>query len=191
MTIRLDRIATRGGDRGETSLADGRRLRKDALRIEVFGELDEANAAIGLLRTACADAPDIDGVLARIQNELFDCGASLSRTAAPEEDAHAAAYLERLDADLARFNERLSPLTSFVLPGGSESAARAHLARTVTRRAERTLVALAQAEQVPAFVIPYLNRLSDLLFVLARALNENGAKDVLWRPGGKGSASSA
>lgn len=185
MPVRLDRIATRGGDRGETSLADGRRLRKDALRIEVFGALDEANAAIGLLRTACADAPEIDDVLARIQHELFDCGASLSRaTIAQDDDPRGTGCLERLDADLARFNERLSPLTSFVLPGGSEAAARAHLARTVTRRAERTVVALAQTEAVPGFAIPYLNRLSDLLFVLARALNDDGATDVLWRPGG-------
>lgn len=182
MTLRLDKIATRGGDQGKTSLADGRRLHKDALRIEVFGAFDEANAAIGLLRASCAGMDKIDSLLARIQHELFDCGASFARVAVEEDDQRGAAYVDRLDADLATFNAKLAPLTSFVLPGGSEPAARAHLARTVTRRAERALVALAQAETVPNFAIPYLNRLSDLLFVIARVLNDNGTQDVLWQP---------
>lgn len=184
MTVRLDRIATRGGDQGETSLADGSRLRKDALRIDVFGALDETNAAIGLLRTSCGGMSEVDAVLARLQHELFDCGASFARVAAEHEAERGTAYVDRLDADLATFNARLAPLTSFVLPGGSEASARAHFARTIARRAERAVVTLAQAEKVPDFAIPYLNRLSDLLFVLARVLNENGAKDVLWQPNG-------
>lgn len=184
MTVRLDRIATRGGDQGETSLADGSRLRKDAMRIEVFGALDEVNAAIGLVRASCAGTTEVDTVLARIQHELFDCGATFARVAVEDEAGRGTAYVDRLDADLATFNARLAPLTSFVLPGGSEASARAHVARTVARRAERSTVALAQSEKVPDFVIPYLNRLSDLLFVIARVLNDNGTQDVLWQPNG-------
>jgi cob(I)alamin adenosyltransferase len=180
--MRIDKIVTRGGDGGETSLGDGTRLRKDARRIEAIGAVDEANAAIGLLRLH-APGP-VDAMLARIQNDLFDLGADL---AVPGEagdrlrltDAPSA----RLEAEIAGLNARLAPLTSFVLPGGSPAASHAHLARTVARRAERCAVALAAEEAVNPAVVRFLNRLSDHLFVLGRHLNEDGARDVLWVPG--------
>ncbi len=187
--VRLDVIVTRGGDGGETSLGDGARLRKDAPRIEAIGAVDEANAAIGALRAAlatadaAADAPT-DAPLARIQNDLFDLGADL---AVPGEGGArlrmSAAPVLRLEAEVAAMNAALPPLTSFILPGGSPPAAAAHLARTVTRRAERAVVRLAAEEPVTPDALRYLNRLSDHLFVLARVLNRNGAGDVLWVPG--------
>ncbi len=187
--VRLDVIVTRGGDGGETSLGDGARLRKDAPRIEAIGAVDEANAAIGALRAAlatadaAADAPT-DAPLARIQNDLFDLGADL---AVPGEGGArlrmSAAPVLRLEAEVAAMNAALPPLTSFILPGGSPPAAAAHLARTVTRRAERAVVRLAADEPVTPDALRYLNRLSDHLFVLARVLNGNGAGDVLWVPG--------
>ncbi|HVB68177.1 MAG TPA: cob(I)yrinic acid a,c-diamide adenosyltransferase [Acetobacteraceae bacterium] len=187
--VRLDVIVTRGGDGGETSLGDGARLRKDAPRIEAIGAVDEANAAIGALRAAlatadaAADAPT-DAPLARIQNDLFDLGADL---AVPGEGGArlrmSAAPVLRLEAEVAAMNAALPPLTSFILPGGSIPAAAAHLARTVTRRAERAVVRLAADEPVTPDALRYLNRLSDHLFVLARVLNGNGAGDVLWVPG--------
>jgi cob(I)alamin adenosyltransferase len=182
--VKLDVIMTRGGDGGETSLGDGARVRKDALRVEAYGTVDEANAAIGVLRLhTCADA-EADAMLARIQNDLFDIGADLCVPGEAGARLRVAdTQSARLEAELAAMNSAMPALKSFVLPGGSAGAATAHVARTVTRRAERLVVALAAAEEVNPAVIRYLNRLSDHLFVLARRLNGNGAGDVLWVPG--------
>lgn len=180
--VRIDRVVTRGGDLGETSLGDGTRLWKDALRVEAYGTVDEANAAVGLLRLH-ADA-DSDAMLARIQNDLFDVGADLCVPGeAGDRLRLTEAPVARLEAEVAAMNAVLPQLTSFILPGGTPAAAQAHLARTIVRRAERRVVSLAQAEAVNPEVIRYLNRLSDHLFVLGRRLNDNAARDVLWVPG--------
>jgi cob(I)alamin adenosyltransferase len=183
--VRIDRVVTRGGDAGETSLGDGARLRKDAPRIEAIGAVDETNAAIGVLRQATRATPDADAMLARIQNDLFDVGADLS---VPGEGGNRLRLtdvpVERLEAEIAAMNAAQPTLTSFILPGGSPGAAHAHMARAIARRAEREVVRLAAEEPVTPALIRYLNRLSDHLFVLARALNDNGAGDVLWVPGG-------
>lgn len=183
--VRLTRIYTRGGDSGETSLGDGTRVPKNALRVEAYGTVDEANAAIGVARLETRG--EADAILGRIQNDLFDLGADLCR---PEEGRKAAgalrvgaAQVARLEAEIDALNADLAPLESFVLPGGAPAAAHLHLARTVTRRAERLAVALAAAEPVNPEAVKYLNRLSDLLFVLSRHCNEKGALDVLWTPG--------
>lgn len=183
--VRLDVITTRGGDAGETSLGDGTRLRKDALRVEAYGTVDEANAAIGLLRLHLGHDTEADAMLARIQNELFDVGADLCVPGEAGDRLRLTdAPCARLEAEVAAMNALIPPLRSFVLPGGSPAAAHAHLARTVVRRAERLVVALAAAEAVNGAVIRYLNRLSDHLFVLGRRLNDHGARDVAWVPGG-------
>ena len=183
--VRLTRIYTRGGDTGETSLGDGSRVAKQSLRVEAFGTVDEANAAIGLARLHTSG--DADDMLARIQNDLFDLGADLCTPETGRRAAGAlrivAAQVERLESEIDDMNAALAPLDSFVLPGGSAAAAYLHLARTVTRRAERLVCALAAAEPVNPEAVKYLNRLSDHLFVLSRKLNDNGARDVLWRPG--------
>jgi cob(I)alamin adenosyltransferase len=183
--VRLTRIYTRGGDRGETSLGDGSRVPKHALRVAAYGTVDEANAAIGIARLH-AD-PEADGMLSRIQNDLFDLGADLCT---PETGRRAAgalriipAQIERLEQEIDDMNAALRPLDSFILPGGSPAAAHLHLARTVTRRAERLVGELAAAEPVNPEALKYLNRLSDHLFVLGRRLNDNAEGDVLWRPG--------
>jgi cob(I)alamin adenosyltransferase len=183
--VRLTRIYTRGGDAGETSLGDGARVRKDDLRVEAFGTVDEANAAVGLARLSTDG--EIDAMLARIQNDLFDLGADLCT---PEEGRRAggalriqASQVARLEQEIDALNAALKPLDSFVLPGGSPAAAYLHLARTVTRRAERLVVALAAREAVNPEAVKYLNRLSDHLFVLSRHLNNKGAGDILWTPG--------
>jgi cob(I)alamin adenosyltransferase len=183
--VRLTRIYTRGGDAGETSLGDGARVRKDDLRVEAFGTVDEANAAVGLARLSTGG--EIDAMLARIQNDLFDLGADLCT---PEDGRRAAGALRiqasqvaRLEQEIDALNAVLKPLDSFVLPGGTPAAAHLHLARTVTRRAERLVVALAAREAVNLEAVKYLNRLSDHFFVLSRRLNDNGAGDVLWTPG--------
>ena len=183
--VRLTRIYTRGGDAGETSLGDGARVRKDDLRVEAFGTVDEANAAVGLARLSSAG--EIDAMLARIQNDLFDLGADLCT---PEDGRRAAGALRiqasqvaRLEQEIDALNAALKPLDSFVLPGGSPAAAHLHLARTVTRRAERLVVALAAREAVNPEALKYLNRLSDHFFVLSRHVNDKGASDVLWTPG--------
>jgi cob(I)alamin adenosyltransferase len=182
--VKLDVIVTRGGDGGETSLGDGARVRKDALRVEAYGTVDEANAAIGVLRLHTRDDAEADAMLARIQNDLFDIGADLCVPGEAGARLRVAdTQSARLEAELAEMNAAMPALKSFVLPGGSAGAAAAHVARTVTRRAERLVVALAAAEEVNPAVIRYLNRLSDHLFVLARRLNGNGAGDVLWVPG--------
>lgn len=183
--VKLDTIVTRGGDGGETSLADGSRVAKSHTRIAVFGALDETNAAVGLLRVACAQSPEIDRVLAAIQNDLFDIGADLAAPSDPARPSRlTSAYVARLDAAAAAWNADLAPLTSFILPGGTEAAARAHLARTIARRAERELVRLAGEAEISEVPIPYLNRLSDAMFILARRLNDEGRADTLWQPGG-------
>jgi cob(I)alamin adenosyltransferase len=183
--VKLTRIYTRGGDKGKTSLGDGARVPKQSRRVEAFGTVDEANAALGLARLHTAG--DEDAMLARIQNDLFDLGADLCT---PESGRHAAgalrivaAQVKRLETEIDRMNAELAPLNSFVLPGGSPASAYLHLGRTVTRRAERLVCALAAAEPVNPEAIKYLNRLSDHLFVLGRRLNGNGARDVLWQPG--------
>lgn len=184
--MKLDRIYTRGGDSGATSLGDGTRIAKHSLRVRAMGSVDEANAAIGVaLAHAARDA--IAPVLIRIQNDLFDLGADLC---VPESDAAnrsrlriAAAQTEALEREIDRINAGLGALTSFVLPGGSLASAHLHLARTVTRRAECDVAALAAAESINPELLKYLNRLADLLFVFARLANDNGAGDVLWQPG--------
>jgi cob(I)alamin adenosyltransferase len=194
--VRLTRIYTRGGDTGETSLGDGSRVPKQALRVEAFGTVDEANAAIGLGRLHLDRAADAepDAMLARIQNDLFDLGADLCT---PDDSERAvrraakaggalrviAAQVARLEAEIDAMNAGLRPLDSFILPGGTPAAAYLHLARTIVRRAERLTCALAVEERINPEAVKYLNRLSDHLFVLGRRLNDNGAKDVLWQPG--------
>ncbi|HTZ81334.1 MAG TPA: cob(I)yrinic acid a,c-diamide adenosyltransferase [Stellaceae bacterium] len=190
--VRLTRIYTRGGDRGETSLADGSRVKKYALRIEAIGTVDEANAAIGVARlytTGRHALAGIDNMLARVQNDLFDLGADLATPEPEQQDPGrpalrvTAQQVERLEHEIDVSNTELEPLDSFVLPGGTEVGAMLHLARTVVRRAERLMVALADEERVNPEAIKYLNRLSDHLFVLARTSNDRGRSDVLWHPG--------
>ncbi len=180
--VRLDVITTRGGDAGDTSLGDGSRVRKDALRVEAYGTVDELNATLGLLRLHLAG--EADAMAARIQNDLFDLGADLCVPGTGADRLRVSdAQSLRLEAELAAMNALIAPLRSFVLPGGSAGAAHAHLARTVARRAERLVVALAAQEEVNPAAIRYLNRLSDHLFVLARHLNADGTADVAWVPG--------
>ena len=180
--VRIDRVVTRGGDGGETALGDGTRVPKDALRVEAYGTVDEANACIGLLRLHTREDAEADAMLARIQNDLFDVGADLC---VPGEAGQRLRVTDapsaRLESEVAAMNAALPALESFILPGGTPAAAHAHLARTVVRRAERLVVALARAEEVNPAVIRFLNRLSDHLFVLGRRLNPGG--DVLWTPG--------
>ncbi len=183
--VRLDKIYTRGGDRGETSLGDGTRTAKHSLRITAQGEIDEANAAIGL---ACVHAADDGGgaILARIQNDLFDLGADIARPGGDAPDGKLRVQpgqIARLEREIDAINQGLAPLKSFVLRGGGRYAAHLHLACTVARRAERAVTALAAAEKVTPEAVSYLNRLSDLLFVMARQANDGGRSDVLWQPG--------
>jgi cob(I)alamin adenosyltransferase len=184
--VQLTRIYTRGGDKGRTALGDGTRVEKHHGRVEAYGAVDEANAVIGLARLHTEG--EVDAMLARIQNDLFDVGADLCIPAKEGEGEGQAlrvidSQIERLEQEIDRFNSELKPLKSFVLPGGTAAAAWLHLARTVVRRAERATTRLANSEQVNPAVIRYLNRLSDHLFVLARWSNEKGGKDVLWTPG--------
>lgn len=182
--VRLNKIYTRTGDDGETSLVNGQRVSKHSRRPAAFGEVDELNSVIGLARLHASG--QVDAMLARIQNDLFDLGADL---AAPETDTDqvflriSELQVSRLETEIDTLNQALSPLKSFILPGGSELAAWLHLARTVTRRAERRITELAVEEAVNEAAIRYINRLSDHLFVLARHINDDGATDVLWVPG--------
>jgi cob(I)alamin adenosyltransferase len=194
--IKLTRIYTKGGDKGLTSLGRGGRVPKHDLRVEAYGTVDEANSAIGIARAVIARTikkdrrrADVEAMLARIQNDLFDLGADLCTVMGrTKKDRPAlrivASQTERLEREIDTMNGSLAPLTSFILPGGSEAAAHLHLARTIARRAERRITALAAKEPVNPEAIKYINRLSDHLFVLGRRLNENGAADVLWVPGG-------
>ena len=180
--VKLDVITTRGGDRGETSLGDGSRVRKDALRVDAYGTVDELNAALGLLRLHLAG--EEDAMVGRIQNDLFDLGADLCVPGVGTDRLRLAeSQCLRLEREVAEMNAVIPALSSFVLPGGSVASAHAHLARTVARRAERLVVALAAAEPVNPEAVRYLNRLSDHLFVLSRRCNDNGAQDVTWTPG--------
>jgi cob(I)alamin adenosyltransferase len=183
--VKLTRIYTRGGDKGETSLGDGARVAKHDPRVAAYGAVDEANAALGVARLHCEG--EIDALLARVQNDLFDLGADLCRPESAESKAPplrvTAQQVARLESEIDGTNERLAPLESFVLPGGTAAAAYLHLARTIARRAERDVTALAAREAVNPEAVRYINRLSDLLFVLARLANDAGARDVLWEPG--------
>jgi cob(I)alamin adenosyltransferase len=182
--VRLTRIYTRGGDAGETSLGDGSRVSKLDCRIGAFGTVDELNAALGVL--LAGDLPhEMRGPLERIQNELFDVGADLSVPWGVTDRLRVEQPLiDRLEELCDRFNADLPELRSFVLPGGTEAAARLHVARTICRRAEREVLLGAQAVELNPFVLAYLNRLSDLLFILARAANDAAGRDEpLWKPG--------
>ncbi|HLU19707.1 MAG TPA: cob(I)yrinic acid a,c-diamide adenosyltransferase [Pusillimonas sp.] len=186
MATRLTIITTRGGDSGDTGLGDGSRIRKDAPRVAAMGDVDELNSAVGLLRAESLPA-EIDAILRRVQNDLFDVGAQLC---IPGHTAVAEKQIVALEKALALYNAELGPLKEFILPGGTRSAALAHMARTICRRAERSVVSLLvdatgdltkDQDRPDRLLVQYLNRLSDLLFVLARALNKAaGRSDVLW-----------
>lgn len=183
--VKLTKIYTRGGDRGETSLGDGARVPKHDGRVAAYGTVDEANAAVGLARLHTSG--EADAMLARIQNDLFDLGADLCT---PEGNARrqgalriVQAQVDRLEHEIDAMNAELKPLESFILPGGTPAAACLHLARTIVRRAERLMTELAAAETINPLAVAYANRVSDHLFVLARFVNEKGARDVLWVPG--------
>ena len=188
--VKLNRIYTKTGDNGTTGLGDGERVVKFDLRVEAFGTVDEANSAVGLARLHTGDDAEIDGILARIQNDLFDLGADLCT---PDKGQKLSweplriidSQVLRLEGEIDAMNTRLKPLKSFILPGGSPAAAYLHLARTVARRAERQMVELAAKpeENIGLAALRYINRVSDLLFVLSRVVNGNGTKDVLWVPG--------
>ncbi|MBM3997555.1 MAG: cob(I)yrinic acid a,c-diamide adenosyltransferase [Planctomycetes bacterium] len=185
----LSKIYTKTGDHGDTGLGDGSRVAKDHPRVTAYGSVDELNAVLGVLLLQPLDA-DMAALLRSIQNDLFDVGADLCL---PPTDGErpgqvlrvTAEQAERLEREIDRLNERLQPLKSFVLPGGTAAAAWCHVARTVCRRAERDVVALAHIDKINPQVIVYLNRLSDLLFVMARVCNHDGKDDVLWVPGGQ------
>ncbi len=183
--VRLTKIYTRGGDKGETSLGSGKRVPKYDLRVEAYGTVDEANATIGMARLHTAG--EANAMLSRIQNDLFDLGADLctpeSETRGYEPLRIAPEQVERLEREIDAMNEALQPLNSFILPGGTAAAAYLHLARTVARRAERQITELAAHEPTTEAAVQYINRLSDHLFVLARHCNNDGADDVLWVPG--------
>jgi len=179
--VRLTKIYTRTGDSGQTGLGDGRRVSKTSPRIAAIGAVDECNAATGVARLA-ADA-ESDAMLARIQNDLFDLGADLSAPQGESRLRVAPEQVARLEREIDAMNATLAPLTSFVLPGGTALAAHLHLARAIARRAEREMALLAAAEPVTPAALHYINRLSDWLFVLARALNVDAGGDVLWQPG--------
>ncbi len=190
----LTKIYTRTGDDGTTALGDGERLAKYHLRIASYGTVDEANAAIGLARQALGPGDElVESMLARIQNDLFDLGADLCVPDRGEPLPYTPlritdAQVARLEAEIDQMNGELRPLTSFVLPGGSPASAALHLARTIARRAERHIVELAAQENEPVnpASLKYVNRLSDLLFVASRYVNDKGKRDVLWQPGANG-----
>lgn len=186
--VKLNKIYTRTGDDGTTGLVTGERRRKDDLRIEAFGTIDEVNSVLGMARLHAADVGELDAMLSRIQNDCFDLGADLA-TPEPEEKPEweplriVDGQVDRLEAEIDQLNGDLDPLKSFVLPGGSPLAANLHLARAVCRRAERLAVALAAEEKVTPAALRYINRLSDFLFVAARWANDKGRAEVLWVPG--------
>jgi cob(I)alamin adenosyltransferase len=188
--VKLNKIYTKTGDAGTTGLGTGERVRKDALRISAYGTVDETNATIGMVRIHLAGHPGLDAKLSRIQNDLFDLGADLcvpDRGEKPEFEVLRVSddQVARLEAEIDEMNAELKPLKSFVLPGGSPASAALHVARTVCRRAEREMVALAALENEPvsAAALKYVNRLSDFLFVAGRYVNDRGKSDVLWVPG--------
>ena len=181
--VKLNKIYTRTGDKGSTLLGNGKRVYKNSLRVDAYGSVDESNATIGLsiLRTNAK----IKKILQIVQNDLFDLGADLCIPEKKKIDKLKITQdrVDYIENTIDYFNKRLSSLNSFILPGGSESSTYLHIARTVTRRAERKVVALSKKERVNPITIIYLNRLSDLLFVLARYTNDKGKKDILWKPG--------
>lgn len=185
--VTLTQIYTRGGDQGKTSLGNGVRVAKHSLRVQAYGTVDELNATLGLVRLHTGEDGEVETMLMRIQNDLFDLGADLCR---PGDDASDQSTLRiqetqvvRLEREIDAMNAELRPLTSFVLPGGTPAAAHLHLARTVCRRAERLVSALNEMEPVNFLALRYLNRLSDFFFVASRFLNDKGRLDVLWQPG--------
>ncbi len=179
--VRIDRVVTRGGDAGETSLGDGSRVSKGDLRIEALGTVDEANASIGVLRIHTRTLADHDAMLARIQNDLFDIGADLCVPGIAADRLRLTdVAVVRLEEEVRKMNAALPPLTSYILPGGTDGAAQAHMARVAVRRSERVL---ARVDDLNPVVRRFMNRLSDHLFVLARVLNGNATEDVLWVPG--------
>ncbi len=185
--VKIDKIYTRAGDGGETSLVNGIRVRKDTPRITLIGDVDEANAILGLARQSLEKGfPILDVILARVQNDLFDLGADLATPGHDPSDGSLRIQKqqgERLEIDIDYINGSLKPLKSFVLPGGNPAASWLHLARTVVRRAERSAVSLSACESINTYALVYLNRLSDLLFVMAREANDSGKSDKLWEPG--------
>jgi len=184
--VKLNKIYTRTGDTGTTGLVDGSRRQKFDLRVDTYGTVDEANAFIGAARHFAVPHSSQDEMLKRIQHDLFDLGADLS-TPYGEGDDKALRIIptqtERLEHEMDLLNVHIAPLNSFVLPGGSQASSHLHIARTVVRRAERLACKLSTIEKINPEAVKYLNRLSDFLFVLARAMNNNGADDVLWHPG--------
>ncbi|MGO9135818.1 MAG: cob(I)yrinic acid a,c-diamide adenosyltransferase [Methylovirgula sp.] len=189
--VRLDKIYTRSGDAGTTALGSGERRRKDDLRVEAYGTVDEANSAIGLARAYLSDVVagvSLAEILVGIQNDLFDLGADLcvpqAKGETPKLRMHQS-QVDRLEREIDKLNADLRPLTSFILPGGSKPAAALHLARCVVRRAERIMVTLAHTpgESVGEIALKYINRLSDFLFVAARHINLHEGSDTLWEPG--------
>lgn len=191
--VKLNKIYTRTGDDGTTGLVDGSRVSKASALMQAIGDVDEANSAIGLAVVALGDDP-LAAALARIQNDLFDLGADLATPAGDEagDDGFAPsemvlrivpAQVERLEREIDAMNAHLAPLRSFILPGGSPQAAALHLARAISRRAERSAVAATHDARLNPAALAYVNRLSDFLFVASRAVNQNGAGDVLWQPG--------
>lgn len=184
--VKLNKIYTRTGDNGTTGLTDGSRRPKHDLRIQAYGTVDEANSTIGVARAHITKNSTHDQMLKRIQHDLFDLGADLSTPMAGGEGKAlriVPAQVDRLEHEMDELNRHIAPLDSFVLPGGSHASAQLHVARTVVRRAEREACLLSEKEPLNPEAIKYLNRLSDFLFVLARAANNNGADDVLWHPG--------
>ena len=180
--IKLDKIYTRGGDTGTTSLGNGDRVQKDSLRVECYGEVDELNATIGVAICFCSNLQKKN--LKKIQNELFDIGADLCMPQKKEKYDSISKGVINLEEEIDKMNSKLSSLTSFILPGGTKSSSFLHLARTVTRRCERTLVKLNSKEKIDPEIIKYINRLSDFLFVLARIENIKDG-DILWVPNKK------
>jgi cob(I)alamin adenosyltransferase len=188
--VKLNKIYTKTGDAGTTGLGTGERVRKDALRISAYGTVDETNATIGVVRIHLAGHQGLDAKLGRIQNDLFDLGADLcvpDRGKKPDWEVLRVSddQVTRLEAEIDEMNSELKPLKSFVLPGGSPASAALHVARTVCRRAEREMVALAAQDDEPvsAAALKYINRLSDFLFVAGRYVNDRGRSDILWVPG--------
>jgi len=183
--VKLNKIYTRSGDDGNSGLVDGSRAKKSDPRFAAIGDVDEANAAVGLAIAHLSATAPARALLQGVQNDLFDVGADLATPGDVEGSLRiTAAATERLETAIDTLTAELGPLTSFVLPGGADAAARLHLARTIVRRAERTVVALADSQPPNPEILRYLNRLSDLLFQLARDQNDHGASDVLWTPGG-------
>lgn len=185
----LNRIYTRKGDDGSTALVTGERLKKSDPRVEAYGTVDETNSIVGIARLHTGSLPELDAMLARIQNDLFDLGADLATPPKAELKWEplrvVASQVARLESEIDLLNADLEPLTSFVLPGGSAAAAHLHLARTVSRRAERLMVAMISEDPEAASreCLAYVNRLSDFFFVAARWVNDHGRSDVLWTPG--------